>query len=41
MVDMGETNNISLICKEEKRVELATHAYIHFVFHGIPGLGEF
>lgn len=34
MVDMGETNNnISVICKGGKRVELATHA-LQFVFHG-------
>lgn len=37
MVDMGETNNnISVICKKEKRVELATHA-LQFVFHGFTG----
>lgn len=37
MVDMGETNNnISVICKEGKRVELATHD-LQFVFHGFTG----
>lgn len=37
MVDMGKTNNnISVICKKEKRVELATHA-LQFVFHGFTG----
>lgn len=37
MVDMGETNNnISVICKKDKRVELATHA-LQFVFHGFNG----
>lgn len=37
MVDMGETNNnISVICKKDKRVELATHA-LQFVFHGFTG----
>lgn len=37
MVDMGETNNnISVICKEGTRVELATHA-LQFVFQGFTG----
>lgn len=37
MVDMGETNNnIAVICKKDKKVELATHV-LQFVFHGFTG----
>lgn len=36
-VDMGETNNnIAVITKKEKRVQLATHS-LQFIFHGFTG----
>lgn len=36
MVDMDEPNNTEVICKKDKKVELATHV-LQFVFHGFTG----
>ena len=37
VLEMGETNNnIEILCKQTKKVQLATHA-LQFVFHGLTG----